>query len=449
MNQMKRKVLPLLAGSLGATVLIAGCGVQNTTGGAGSNTTSGSAKSPVIVTFWESHSAANQQGHAIARIVSNFNQQNPGIKVIIHVTPASAKALAAVQAGDPPVMAMIGHAPQYGYEQANALVNLKPLIYGKDGFPKAQLNGIWPGVWKAEFTPSGQQYLFPVDVKVAEFYYNVDLWKQAGIKSTPTTWSQLNADAQLIAQKTHKLGMAARLDHNDWLPMVYSNGGQFFKAGSKTTLDLNTPAMQQTIQQIKTRVNTPGVKVLSYNTGLEDFASGDLGILENTADGYEMVRQEAGGKFPVGAFQVPVGTTGSSYYLYQGLSFVIFSHSTPAQQQAAWNFIKYFDSPQGQAIWSVIGGEPPISSADVSAVAKMAGSQFWQNPGPFTGTAVALKSLESGHVIHKILGPAQSEVDGVIQTQIQEAVQGKESVSKALGNMESQGNSFLQGTAVQ
>ena len=406
-------------------------------------------KPPVVVTFWESHSASNQQGHAIASIVSLFNHNNPGMRVIVHVTPASAKALAAVQAGDPPVMAMIGHGPQYGYEQANALVNLKPLIYGPDGFPKAQLKGIWPGVWQAEFTPAHQQFLFPVDVKVAEYYYNVNLWKAAGIKKTPATLSALLADARLIQTRTHKVGMAARMDHNDWLPMFYANGGQYFVPGHTNQLDLNSNAMKETILQVKAHDNAPGVKILSYNTSFEDFASGNLGILENTADGYEMVREDVGGKFPVGAFAVPSGTTGKSYTLYQGLSFVIFSHATAAQQHAAWTFIKYFDSPQGQAIWSVIGGEPPISRADVPAMVKMAGPRFWKNPGPFVGTAIALKELERGTVIHKIIGPAQSEVDNVIQTQIQEAVEGKESVSQALSAMESQGNSFLQGTAVQ
>ena len=301
-----------------------------------------------IVTFWESHSAANQQGHALAQIVKQFNQSHPGIEVEVHVTPASAKALAAVQAGDPPVMAMIGHQPQYGYEQAHALVNLKPLIYGPKGFPPQQLHQIWPAVFQAELTPSHQQYLFPVDIKVAEFFYNANLWKKAKLGPPPTTWSQLMSDAQQIQRQTGAIGLGARLDHNDWLPLFYANGGHYFKPGHPGQLDLNSPAMAQTIRQVTARDNAPSVKILSYNTSFEDFASGKLGILENTADGYEMVREEVGGKFPVGVFSPPPGSTGHSAYLYQGLSFVIFRHSSSAQQQAAWSFIKYFDSPRGK-----------------------------------------------------------------------------------------------------
>ena len=402
----------------------------------------------VVVTFWESHSATNQQGHALAQIVAGFNRANPGIRVEVHVTPASAKALAAVEAGDPPVLAMIGHAPQYGYENAHALVNLHSYIYGKDGFPASQLKGIWPGIWQAEFTPSHQQYLFPVDIKVAEFYYNTKLWKAAGLTSAPKTWAQLLHDAEVLQRKTHALGLGARMDHNDWLPLFYSNGGQYFKPGTKT-LDLNSPAMATTIREVEQRDNAYGVKVLSYNTSFEDFASGKLGILENTADGYEMVREEVANKFPVGVFPVPPGTTGHSEYLYQGLSFVMFSHDTTVERNAAWNFIKFFDSPTGQAIWSVVGGEPPISQADVPAVEKKAGAKFSADPGPFAGTAVALKELQSGYVIHKILGPDQAEVDGVIQTQIQLAVEHKESIAKAMHNMETQGQSFLSGNVVQ
>lgn len=411
--------------------------------------TAGASKSPTVVTFWESHSAANQQGHAIADIVRTFEEANPSIKVEVTVTPASAKALAAVEAGDPPVMAMIGHGPQYGYEKAGALVNLHSFIYGKSGVPSAQLNGIWKGVWNAELTPTHQQYLFPVDVKVAEYFYNANIWHKAGLTKAPTTWAQLEADAGQIQKRTGDIGLAVRMDHNDWLPQLYSNGGSLLQRGSSTKLALDSPAMATTIAQLQHRDGAPGVKVISgYNTSLADFGSGKIGILENTADGYEMVREDVGGKFPVGVFGVPIGTTGKAYTLYQGLSFVIFSHATSAEQQAAWKFIKYFDSPAGQATWAVVGGEPPISTADIPAVEKQAGSRWSANPGPFAGTAVAIAELEQGTTIHKIIGPAQSEVDGVIQTQIQKVLQQGLSPSTAMKAMEAQGNAFLSGQAV-
>ena len=404
------------------------------------------AAGPTVVTFWESHSATNQQGHALARIVAAFNRTHPSVRVQVTVTPASAKALAAVQAGDPPVMAEIGHAPQYGYETAGALVNLRGFIDGPHGFPSSQLKGIWPAVWAAEQTPNHQQYLFPVDVKVAEFFYNATLWKKAGLSATPTTWTQLQHDAAVLQAKTGAIGLGARLDHNDWLPLFYSNGGTYFHGGH---LALNTPAMAATIQQLRARDNAPYTKVLSYNTSFEDFAAGKLGILENTADGYEMVREDVGGKFPVGVFAPPPGTTGKSFVLYQGLSFAIFKQATPAQQQAAWSFIKYFDAPPQQAIWSTVGGEPPISQSDVAAVQQMAGPQYTADPGPYAGTRVAIQELEGGHVIHKIIGPAQTEVDTVIQDQVQAAIAGKESVSAALATMESQSLAYLSGSAAQ
>ncbi len=431
-----------LYGAVGCTLLAAAVGCGGPAPAAGGKSSSHT----TIVTFWESHSASNQQGKALARIVAAFNRANPHIKVQVTVTPASAKALAAVQAGDPPVMAMIGHGPQYGYESAGALVNLHSLIYGPSGFPPAQLRGIWPVVAAAEQTPSHQQYLFPVDIKVAEFFYNANLWKRAGLHSTPTTWAQLAHDASVLQAKTGAIGLGARLDHNDWVPLFVSNGGQLLKGGKPA---LNTPAMTATIQQLRARDTAPYTKILSYNTSFEDFGAGKLGILENTADGYEMVREDVGGKFPVGVFAVPPGTTGKTGVEYQGLSFVIFKQATAAQQQAAWSFIKYFDAPPQQAIWSIVGGEPPISQADVPAVIKMAGSQWSANPGPYAGTAVALKELQTGIVVHKVIGPAQSEVDTVIQNQVQSAIAGKESIAAAEQNMQTQVAAYLSGNAAQ
>lgn len=105
-----------------ATLTLAGCGADGKPAAAPARVVSASSAGgpahPVVgVSFWESHSATNQQGEAIAQIVAAFNRDHPDVRVTVHVTPASAQALAAVQAGDPPVMAMIGHAPQYGYEQ--------------------------------------------------------------------------------------------------------------------------------------------------------------------------------------------------------------------------------------------------------------------------------------------------------------------------------------------
>lgn len=441
-----RTVLPVLA-AVGA-VLSACSSNPAATGGSATAAAHASPAHPTVVTFWESHSPSNQQGKAITKIVSSFNVANPTIKVDVHVTPASAKALAAVSAGDPPVMAMIGHSPQYGYERAGALVNLHKFIYGSHGFPKAQLSGIWPGVWKAERTPSHQQYLFPVDIKVAEYFYNANLWKQAGLGVPPHSWAGLIRDATILHQKTGVIGLATRMDHNDWLPQFYSNGGRYFKPGSKTALDLNGPAMATTIRQLLTRDAAPGVQPVSYNTGFEDFAASKVGILENTVDGYEMVREGVANKFPVGVFGVPPGTTGKAYTLYQGLSFVIFSHASPAQQAAAWQFIKYFDSPKEQAIWSVDGGEPPVSTADIGAVKALAGPAFGQNPGPYAGTAVAIQELAQGTTIDKIIGPAQTQVDTVIQTEIQKVLQNHLAPAAALKAMESQGNAFVSGQAI-
>ncbi len=434
------------AGSLMAAAVGCGASAPSAAPSHHKTTAQSTAAHPTVVTLWDSHAAVNQQGHAIQRIISTFNRTHPTIRVEQTVTPASAKALAAVQAGDPPVMAEIGHLPQYAYERAGALANLHGFIYGPNGFPSSQLKGIWPAVWAAEHTPNHQQYLFPVDIKVAEFFYTATLWKKAGLTAPPTTWSQLQHDAAVLQAKTGAIGLGARLDHNDWLPLFYSNGGTYYHGSH---LALNTPAMATTIQQLITRDNAPYTKVLSYNTSFEDFAAGKLGILENTADGYEMVREDVGGKFPVGVFPVPPGTTGHTAVLYQGLSFVIFKSATPAQQQAAWTFIKYFDAPAQQAVWSTVGGEPPISQADVAAVQQMAGSQYTANPGPYAGTRVAIQELQSGHVIHKILGPAQTEVDTVIQDQIQSAIAHKESVSTALANMESQALAYLSGNAAQ
>jgi ABC-type glycerol-3-phosphate transport system substrate-binding protein len=60
-------------------------------------------------------------------------------------------------------------------------------------FPKGNTYGVTPG-----------PYLVPLDANNMQFLYNKTLFKQAGIKSTPKTWSEFIADGNKLA----KLGVA-------------------------------------------------------------------------------------------------------------------------------------------------------------------------------------------------------------------------------------------------
>ncbi|NMC13895.1 MAG: extracellular solute-binding protein, partial [Chloroflexi bacterium] len=62
------------------------------------------------------------------------------------------------------------------------------------------------GAWRDTFAPGalavfsadGKNYGVPWDMGMVGWWYNKDLFAQAGITSTPTTWSEFLADVQLL-----------------------------------------------------------------------------------------------------------------------------------------------------------------------------------------------------------------------------------------------------------
>ena len=64
----------------------------------------------------------------------------------------------------------------------------------------------------------------------------------------------------------------------------------------------------------------------------------------------------AGGKFPVGVFAYPKGSTGHSVNLVQGLGFVLMTGHSSVQDHAAGTFLRWWFTPQVQAKWAMESG---------------------------------------------------------------------------------------------
>lgn len=398
-----------------------------------------SGSGPVQVTFWESHSAGGPPGKAVQYLVGAFNRTHHGIHVNLTITKASHKALGALAAGDAPVLAMISHYDG-NFLNAHALVSLNSLLFkGKGAMTTAQQRSIFPVVF-GNGEVSGQHYRLQADAKVSQLSYNRALFAKAGITAIPATWTELAADVAILKHKFPNVVPLAWKDSSAHiLPPFLSNGGHIFTPGSNgKKVDFLGPAAVRTFNYFR-GLYQKGEMILAHGSQIRaDFASGKLAIADGTSAGYQKLLDAVAGRFPVGVFAYPSGTTGHSANLAQGLGFVVMVNNTKLQDQAAAAFIKWWFSPTAQAYWGTRSGYPPETT---SALADIPSSFMSSHPG----IAVAIKILRSPYTIARPNQTAYKEVQAVLDAEFYDAVTGHATVESALHTLQTQSNDYLSG----
>ncbi len=397
----------------------------------GAVSTAFAATTPVTqITLWESHNGG-PVADSEAYLVKWFNRTHPNIHVTIDVTKASKKALGALAAGDPPVLAEISHYDG-SFLNAKALVSLNPYL-------KGQKSNFFHSVW-VNGEVHGQHYRIMADTKISQFTYNMKLFKQVGIQQVPQTWGQLANDLAILKKKNPNIVPLAFKDSTAHiLPPFLANGGHLFMPGSKDKkADFLAPAAFSTFNYFR-KLYSDHEMIFAHGANIRsDFAAGKIAIADGTSAGYAKVLNAVNGKFPVGVFSYPKGSTGHTANLVQGLGFVIMVNHTPAQDKAAATFINWWYSPAPQVYWGEHSGFPPETKA---AVKQLPSSYLNSHPG----TRVSIAALASPYTIPRPNVSAYNEVQSVIDSLFYQAVTGQMSVKSALTQLQQQANAYLSG----
>ena len=426
----RRKRLSVGAAGLLATsaVLLAACGSSSSAAAATTAKT-------ISFSLWESHNGG-PVGDAMSALVSKFDASQNRVHVTIDVTKASTKLLAAIAAGDPPVLAEISHYDGK-YIKGHALQSWNSLIKGNKELSKSNFV---PAVWH-NGEVGGQHYRLQTDVKVSIVDYNKTLFQKAGIASPPTTWTQLATDAaKLKALGVIPIGWKDSSAHI--LPAFMSNGGTMLKGGNKvgTAVDFNTPAGVTTFSYFR-NLYAAGELIFDHGTTLrEDFAASKVAMIDGTSAGYQKTLDAVAGKFPVGAFVEPAGSTGHAYNIAQGLGFVLPKADTHAEAEAALTFVEWWFEPAQQVYWAEHTGYPPETRAGIAAMPK---SFLASHPGE----AATIQAVTSPTTFPRPVSDRYKEVQSALDATFLEVVTGKEPVSSGLAALDKTGDSYMSGAS--
>ena len=200
---------------------------------------------------------------------------------------------------------------------------------------------------------------------VVGFFYNKDLFQQAGITETPETWTEFME----ACQKLKDAGINAVTCDDAYMTLIPNNylarlvGSDTIAAMSASASD---PAWQsEEVKQAFAAMETlspfmsPQTATNKYPAGQQEFALGEAAMYLNASWMPSEVADTAGEDFPWGFFafpQVEDGAEGSGYVSVGGVPLAVYSGSP--NPEAAKEFLRYVASKEVQDYLAEQGGAP-------------------------------------------------------------------------------------------
>ena len=227
--------------------------------------------------------------------------------------------------------------------------------------------------WKALYSDTalatnsrdGKIYASSMEGQVIGYFYNKDLFQQAGITETPETWTEFME----ACQKLKDAGINAVTCDDAYMTLIPNNylarlvGSDTIAAMSASASD---PAWQsEEVKQAFAAMETlspfmsPQTATNKYPAGQQEFALGEAAMYLNASWMPSEVADTAGEDFPWGFFafpQVEDGAEGSGYVSVGGVPLAVYSGSP--NPEAAKEFLRYVASKEVQDYLAEQGGAP-------------------------------------------------------------------------------------------
>lgn len=364
MSKWKRICACVCAGALALS--LAGCG------GNDNKKADNSGNKKIQIEYW--HVASESFGGAtVKELVADFNKKHPNIEVVEKYNPDMYKGLtqnlqAAMASGKNPDVVQMGWS-YLNYAAENLKYTNIPEMVSKqipadNNFLK---DNYLPNVLALAQTDDGKQIGVPYSISVPVLFYNPEIFTKAGLdpNKPPKTWSEVVAAAKQIKEKTGTVGFFMQEYADNWAQqgLMESNGASVIKkVNGKVQAGFDTPEAAQAYQLLADMVKDGSGLHATNEEGFQAFLSGKLGMVCTTIGKRANFEQSA--KFKVSAAAFP-SFEGKELKVPAGGNFLMVFSKDAEKQKAAWEFIKYLESPEALLIWSTgTGYLPPRKGID-------------------------------------------------------------------------------------
>lgn len=340
----------LIVAALAAIVAFPGCGGEGET-----------QTGVVTVDFW--HAMGGPLGDVLDELIAEFNETHGDINIesvsMGRYQALSQKIMASVAANQPPVLAQSYEAWTGELIENGSAQPLNDYIDGPNGLSEAEKADFVPGMLENN-TWGGVVYSFPFNKSVRALYWNRDLFAEEGIEDAPENWDEYLEFARRLTKDTNgdgendQWGTAGQISAWMFENLLIQNGGSILTAdGTRAAFD-STEGVEALsfMVELLTRYG----KVTSGYEYQNDFQAGKVGMIEGSTVSLSFME----GKYTFDMALAPLPENERKGCFIAGTNVVIFSDATDAEKEAAWEFIKWFTSPEVTARWAARTGYVPV-----------------------------------------------------------------------------------------
>ncbi|GAA5416579.1 sn-glycerol-3-phosphate-binding periplasmic protein UgpB [Paraliobacillus ryukyuensis] len=443
---MKKNLLLSLAGLFFLFLLVA-CGGNNTDN---SKETSADAESdattedtsseetaePVEIEFWHAMSGPHEE--AINGFVEDFNSEHENITVK-PVNQGSyddleQKVMAAAKAGNLPTLsqAVTNVIPEY---IANDFVApLNDFIEDSEiGLSDEELND-YVDVFKQSSQWDGTYYSLPFSKSTRILFYNTTMLEENGLEA-PKTWEDVRNIAETVTGDGI-VGMGFENSYeSEFQAILKQMGGTYIdketheaKFGSKEGV--------QAMTMIKDMIDEGIARTAGEDNYMSNpFGRGDVAMYIGSSAGIPHVASAAEGNIEWSATTMPT-LDGEAATTFAGNDIVMFNQAETAEQEAAWQFMKYLTSPEVSADWAMQSGYLPVrysaqETEDYQAYVE-------ENPAYEAGP----KQFDTGFFIARVQGG--DAVRNIVLEELDKILLDEKTVEEGLSDAQEQANEELQ-----
>lgn len=320
------------------------------------------------ITFW--HGYTDVEAKALQTLVDQWNAAHPSGKVNAVFDGGNDSALQKTTAAF-----VAGNYPDAAYEYGSSTNNLakQPKLVDLTSLVKNTPGFNWDDFFEGErlaSTVDGKVVGIPALQDNLALVYNKKLFEQAGVSPPTNDWSWQDfrdAARKLTNPATKQYGWAYINDGSEdtvwrYVAMLWQGGGQLLSSDNKSPA-FDSPAGLQAMQLLHDMAVTD--KSVYLDTGNDDylnlFNSGKIAMLWTGPWDLSSINDDV----DYGVVYLPAPSGGSHQTISGPDVYTLFNHSAAATN-TAWQFIKWFTSPEVDLQFAMATGDLPLRQSETT-----------------------------------------------------------------------------------
>lgn len=436
MEPVNRRLFLGLLGATAATATVAGCAGSGGDSSGGTSDGGGAEGAAGTITFWSNHPGNSKDTET--ELISTFEKENPDLTVNLvdggkNYEEVAQKLNAALTGNDIPDVVVVSDVTWFNFALNDQIAPLDDL-FDKAGVDTADYVDALVG----DYVLEGQTYGLPFARSTPLFYYNKQVWEQAGLPDRgPESWDEFMEWApalqEAIGDGKHAIAMYDGANYLDWTMqnMIWNEGGAYSKEWDATFTEPGTIAGVERLKKIQ----DDGFLVVSKDS-ITEFASGLAACAMASTGSLKTATENA--QFEFGTAFLP-GARANKSCPTGGAGLAIPATLPEERKINALKFINSITSTQGTAIFAQATGYMPVRKGAkeaqeiksylestpqaVTAIEQLEFTRPQDNarvfvPGGGARIGGGLDKVLAGEPVPAVMEQLQSETQQIIDTQI-------------------------------